>query len=139
MKEALLGAVLFISLGAHCIAQHATAQNGYYPSGYNGDTWTGVLTAVDDDSREMNLSCTDNKHGKTETFVGILEEGYITKTKGGHEVELKPSMIPLGTHLTVFYNIQTKKDKGEKVKVNTIFLIKGIPNLKRAQSFFKAF
>lgn len=139
MRKILFLMVGLSSLSTIAWAQHGTAKSGYYPNTYNGDAWTGTLTTVSDDRREMTLSYTDEKHRKTETFVGVLENGHITQTKDGQKYDLKPSMIPVGARLTVYYTVATKKEGEKKIKVNMIFLIKGIPNLKAVQTYFKAF
>ncbi len=89
-----------------------------------GDIWTGVLTAIDDDTRQITLTYTNGT--KTESFVGALEKGYLAKLSDGPECELKPSNLGKGTKLTVFYYTDTEKVQGKKVQVHTIFLIKGI-------------
>jgi hypothetical protein len=139
MKTAALGAIIFLSITATVSAQHGTAPNGYYPANFFGDTWTGKLTAVNDSSRELTLSYTDEKHTKTQALTGVLEDGYLTETRDGRRIELKPSMIPIGTDLTVFYYVVKRKEQGKKVMIDTIFLIKGIPNLKARQTYYKAF
>jgi hypothetical protein len=48
-------AALILSVAAGLQAQHGTAQNGYFPMGYAGDTWTGEVSAVNDASREITL------------------------------------------------------------------------------------
>jgi hypothetical protein len=129
MKKLIL--TVAIVLLASCVleAQHGSAPNDYYPPGYSGDTWTGVVTSVDDHSREITLTYT--KGDKTETFTGILKQGYKVKSKDGSEVELKPSEIPTGVRLTVFYSTQTKKVDGNKVKVYEIFRLKQLPEEKK--------
>jgi hypothetical protein len=102
-----------------------------------GDTWTGVLTAADDDTRQITL--TYAKGTKTESFIGVLEKGYLTKPRNGPELELKPSNLPKGTKFTVFYYTDSEKVQGKKVQVNTIFLIEGIPNFRKTLTRFKAF
>ena len=54
-------------------AQHGTAADGYFPVGYEGDTWTGAVTTTDDTTRTVNLTYSSKK--KTETFTGVLKEG----------------------------------------------------------------
>jgi len=100
-------------------AQHGSAPNGYYPPGYTGDTWTGVVSATDDATREITLTYT--KGDKTETFTGVLQPGYKVKLKDGSTAELKPSDFRTGTRLIVYYMQKTRKDGDKKVKYYEIF------------------
>src|SRR5208283_3815083 len=91
--------------------QHGSAPNGYYPSGYSGDIWTGEVVSTDDATREITLTYTNGK--KTETFAGVLIDNYQVKTKDGSMKELKPSGIPKGARIVVFYQPGTKKAECE--------------------------
>ena len=42
-------------------AQHGTVANGYFPMGYEGDTWTGMVTTTDDATRAVNLTYSSKK------------------------------------------------------------------------------
>src|SRR5256885_16752221 len=90
--------LLLVAGGLH--AQHGTAPNGYFPMGYAGDTWSGEVSAVNDANREITLVYNSSK--KTETFVGVLQQGYKVKLKDGSLAELKVSMIPIGRRLRVY-------------------------------------
>ena len=127
-------------LGLSCtaaFAQHGTAENGYYPYTYHGETWTGVVTDRNDDTREVTLAY--NHGSKTETFVGVLQEGYLVKPKDGAVVELKPSNIQPGATLTVYYQRDKVKVHGQKVNANVILLIKGFPNHKLVNTTYMVF
>ncbi len=102
-------------------AQHGTAPAGYYPLGYNGDTWTGEVVSADDSTREITLTYTGEK--KSETFTGLLKDNYQVKMKDGSMKELKPSGIPKGARIMVFYQPKTRKVDGNKVKYYEIFQI----------------
>jgi hypothetical protein len=118
MKNGLLaGAFLFLAGVAQ--AQHGTAPGGYYPLNYHGDTWTGTVTAVSDQTREIVLSYSDKD--KTEVFTGLLQAGYKIKLKNGSMKELKPSDIPIGAQLFVYYTVDVKKVDGKRVKTYEIF------------------
>ena len=110
---------LLLALASPGFAQHGEAPNGYYPPGYGGDTWTGEVTATNDATREITLMYT--KGSKTETFTGVLREGYKVKLKDGTPHDLKPSEIAPGTRIKVFYSQKTKKDADKKVKYYEIF------------------
>jgi hypothetical protein len=92
---------IVLSVSGIAWAQHGTAPGGYYPMGYQGDTWTGTVTAANDNTREITLSYT--KGDKTETFTGVLQAGFSLKTKDGSMREAKPSDIPIGMRLVVYY------------------------------------
>ena len=111
---------------AMALGQHGTAPTGYWPLGYNGDTWTGEGTHLDDATRQITLSY--RKGDKSESFVGVLKDGYKVKRKDGSEHELKVSEIPLGSRLTVYYNIRTRKVGGKKEKYNEIISLSRAPD-----------
>lgn len=100
-------------------ARHGSAENGYYPMGFHGDTWTGVVSATDDPAREITLVFT--KGSKTETFIGVLEQGHKVKSSDGTPHVLKASEIPLGTRLKVYYIPRERQVEGRKVTFNEIF------------------
>jgi hypothetical protein len=124
-------------LAGSASAQHGQASNGYYPSEYAGDTWTGVVSNVDETTGEFTLTYT--KGNKTETFTGVPEEGYVVAPKNGPERPLKPTDIHVGTALTVYYMVSSKKVDGKKVTVNTVFTIKSIPNNRHYATIYRAF
>jgi hypothetical protein len=131
---------IFLLLFATCpavSAQHGTAEDGYYPDHYSGDTWTGIVASVSDNTREVTLTFT--RGAKTESFVGILEKGYLAKPVKGAGRELNPSDLRLGIKIKVYYHVETKKVQDKKIKINRIFLIEGIPNLAGRRLQFKAF
>jgi len=133
----LVGLLVFAGLSS---AQHGTADNGYYPAGYHGDTWTGTVLSADQKTGEITLSCT--KAGKTETFVGVPEAGYLVRERNGSVVATRPlrmTDIPIGKTIKVWYSPQTQKVDGSKVKVNSIFLIDIVGNVKPGQAYFKSF
>jgi len=134
IAAAFLGILL---IGGAVYAQHGTAPNGYYPAGYTGNTWTGVVSNVNEATGEFTLTYT--KGNKTETFVGVPEEGYVVAPKGGSERPLKLSDIHVGRTMTVFYNVLTNKVDGKKVTVNSVININSIPNNKKEMTHFTAF
>ncbi|HEY9432872.1 MAG TPA: hypothetical protein VI260_15520 [Blastocatellia bacterium] len=126
MNKLLIAPILIVFCIANAYAQKGAAEPDYYPMGYNGDTWTGEVTATDDSKREITLSY--KKKDKEETFVGALEEGYAVKMKDGSMRELKVSEIPTGTRIKVYYITKTKKDaSGAKTKFNQIIKIRFLP------------
>lgn len=127
----------FLLVASTVSAQHGKAPNGYYPQGYAGDIWTGIVSSVDETTGEFTLTYT--KGNKTETFVGIPEVGYLVAPKDGPERPLKSSDIHIGRTITVFYMSVTKKIDGKKVTLNTVFSINSIPNNKVERRDFMAF
>lgn len=116
-----LSLVLFAMFCTPSFGQHGSAPQGYYPLGYAGDIWTGEVVSTDDATREITLTYTDGK--KSETFTGILKENYQVKMKDGSMKELKPSGIPKGARITVYYEARTKKVDGKKEKYFEIFQV----------------
>ena len=100
------------------LGQHGTAENGYYPAGYRGDTWTGVVVSASEQTGEITLSYT--KGGKSQTFVGVPEAGYLVHEHSGATRPLKMSDIQVGKIITVWYLEETTKVGGGKVKVNNL-------------------
>ena len=127
---------LFVFASA-AFGQHGAAENGYYPPGYQGDTWTGVVVSASEQTGEITLSYT--KGGKSQTFVGVPEAGYLVHEHSGTTRPLKMSDIPIGKIIKVWYMEETKKVGGSKVKVNTIFLIDAVANAKAGRTDFKGF
>ena len=83
-----------------------------------GDIWTGEVVATNEITREITIKHTDKN--KTETFSGILEEGYKVKMKDGSLRELRVSEIPPGTRIRVSYKTKQQVVGGQKMKVNII-------------------
>lgn len=129
--------IALFAFASSAFAQHGTADNGYYPPAYAGDTWTGVVVSANEQNREITLSYT--KNGKSQTFIGVPEDGYLVHERNGPTRPLKMSDVPIGRTIKVWYMSETKKVDGHKVKVNTIFLIDAIANAKVSRMDFKAF
>ena len=116
--------LFFILLVVACTAkaQHGTAGSGYFPQGYNGDTWTGNVTATDDATRSITLVYSNK--GKTETFTGTLKAPCCkVKMVDGSMKDLKVSEISLGRRMIVFYIPTTTKVDGQKTTVNEIIKV----------------
>lgn len=78
-----------------------------------------ILSIIHCASREITLIYNNGK--KTETFVGVLQQGYKVKLKDGSLAEPKLSMIPAGTRLKVYYIAKNRKVNGLKEKFYEIF------------------
>lgn len=128
MKELFLTAAFLLVLSGTAMAQKGTAEAGYYPPEYGGDTWTGEVAAINESSREFTL--TYGKGDNIQTFVGILAKGYRVKMKDGKDYELKMGDLN-ETRLTAYYMTKSKKGSdGVKVKTNEVFKIKFLPKDK---------
>ena len=100
-------------------SQKGTAPNGYYPPGYNGFTFSGVVESTD--AGQLILVYTsDRKH---EQFVGRLEAPCIWTDKAGTTHTIEVSSIPAGDVLTAFYNPVTIKSGNQKIRENLILAI----------------
>jgi 3D (Asp-Asp-Asp) domain-containing protein len=119
VRKVLLAVTVVLLLTTAVWPQHGSAPPGYYPPTYSGDTWTGTVSAVDDQMREITLTYT--KNSKTQTFTGVLKAGLKGKRQDGTEIEVKPSDFPIGSRLLVYYTEETKKVQGQKIKTNEIF------------------
>jgi hypothetical protein len=105
--------LLFASIA---FGQHGTAPNGYYPSSYNGDIFSGKVTAVDEASELITVSV--QKSNKTETFVGRLHEPCAVPSKDGKPMTALD--LPVGTDVTVFFDTNVHTDGIKSVKENSI-------------------
>jgi len=133
----VLAFCLFVLKPGLVRAQHGTAESGYFPPSYAGDTFSGTVTAVNDSSRELTLTYTDNANKKSETFVGVIADGYVARWKDGTAHPLKPSDLPVGTKVKVYYMTKQAKVDGKKTKINTIIQIKEAPNLGKQYATFQ--
>ena len=120
MIKILAALALCIGGGAAALAQHGTAESGVYPLPYSGDTWTGEVTSINEDTREFTL--TYKKGKKTETFVGVLPKSYKVRMSDGSTDELKMADL-VGKRFRAYYIVKSKKVDGQKVKWNDVFKI----------------
>ena len=93
-----------------------------------GDTWTGIVTNVNQSTFEITLTYT--KGHKTQTFVGKPEKDYLIAPKNCPVRALRPSDIHVGRKLTVYYMSERKTVHGKEITVNTIVLIPSVRNNK---------
>lgn len=126
--KSLLFLVLVLAFAGVCSAQKGTAEPDYYPMNYSGETWTGEVTAANEDTREFTLTYT--KGEKTQTFAGVLAKGYTVKMKDGRDHEIKMSQL-LGMRVRAYFITKMQKDvTGQKIKTNEVFKIKFVPKDK---------
>src|SRR5258708_16289147 len=125
MRHTLLAVFLLPAITGVLHGQHGTASSGYFPMGFSGDTWTGEVSTVNDATREITLVYNGKK--KTESFVGVLQEGYQAKLKDGTVAEVKLSLLHPGRRLRVYYMAKDRKVDGHKEKFYEIFQIDFLP------------
>jgi hypothetical protein len=124
MKTLALALAVFLAGAGVSTAQKGTAESDYYPMGYAGDTWTGEVTSINEDTREFTL--TYRKSDKEQTFVGVLPKRYTVKMKDGSDHEVRMSEL-IGMRLKAYYMTKSKKVNDQKVKTNEVFKIKFLP------------
>lgn len=82
-----------------------------------GDAWKGVVESADEATREVKVVGLDKK---TETFTGVLQDGYQVKMKDGTSRELKMSDFKPGLRVRLWYKSKTQDVAGQRTKVNLI-------------------
>lgn len=117
-----LACVLLATPAATVAAQHGDAGSDFQAPGFMGDTWTGQVTVVDPDKREITLSAATKKG--TETFVAYLPDHFVN---GDDKNEVKMSDFAVGQNLRVYYIPKSPKINGQKVKRNEIIRIESVP------------
>ncbi|MGH9432760.1 MAG: hypothetical protein ACRD3T_14550 [Terriglobia bacterium] len=126
VRASFAAALLLLTVNAVAQPQYGTAENGYWPMGYHGDTFTGVVTAADDASRSITLTYTNPKNGKTETLTASFKKGYMARWSDGSNHQVKPSDFKIGSHLKIYYTTQEHKVNGKRVKTTSILLFKTV-------------
>ena len=72
MKRLFVALACLIFYAGVSVAQQGTAEPDYYPMGYSGETWTGEVTAFDNERRTLTLTHTSGK--KVSTFVASIPD-----------------------------------------------------------------
>ncbi len=115
-------AFAFLLAATAALAQYGTSAPGYFPNEYTGDTFKGVLTAVNGDQ----ISVTFTSGSKTEVFTGRFEnvcEYPNQDNNSGTARTLAPGSIPMGSGLTAYFMAKTSKQYEKKIKENWIIAI----------------
>ena len=131
-KEHKLDVSLAPSFGVRGKDYSIQAKRGYFfvpgPSAVDGhrqvghqDTWTGGVSATDDTARTITLSYANGEG--TESFTASLPEHFKVRMSDGSAQELKPSALPVGMRLTLYYIRTTEKFFGKSWTTNKIFWI----------------
>jgi hypothetical protein len=90
-------------------AQYGSAPNNYYPQGYHGATFTGAVAQMNNDAITLTYT-----HGsKADTF-----EGYVAARC--NLPATRATVVKKGAVITVFYEPETIKTNGQKLKKNRI-------------------
>src|SRR5258708_3020198 len=82
MKRAFAAVVFVVLYSGVSLAQKGKAEPDYYPLGYSGDTWTGQVTAFDNEQRTLTLT-----YGKDKlTFIATIPDApYEWRRNGRNE------------------------------------------------------
>ena len=127
MRTLLLLALVLVATNGAAIAQKGTAEPDYYPMNYAGDIWTGIVTSVNEDTREFTL--TYKKKDKEETFVGVLPKEYRHKMADRTFQQIKLDDL-MGMTIRAYYMSKTKKVNDQKLKYNDVFKFKIVARAK---------
>lgn len=102
-----------------------------------GEIFTGQVVTADEASREITLQYVGKD--ETESFVGVLKEGYQVKMKDGIARELKLSKLTPGTRIRVYYKKTSKEVRGQKITTNAISRIEflGLDEFSRMRELMK--
>ena len=109
MRRIVFAGLMISVLTTFAFAQKATT--------IIGDTWTGIVESTNEATREITIV---NPNKKTETFVGVLKEGYQVKMKDGTLRELKVSDLKPGMRVRFLYKSATVAINGRETKVKLI-------------------
>jgi hypothetical protein len=109
MRRLTFAGVIILVSTTFSLAQKATT--------IIGDTWTGIVESTNEATREITIV---NPDKKTETFTGVLKEGYQVKMKDGTSRELKVSDLKPGMRVRLLYKSTTLKAGGQETKVKLI-------------------
>jgi hypothetical protein len=72
MKRLLVALIVLILCAGVSVAQKGKAEPDYYPLGYSGDTWTGKVTAFDNERRILTLTHASGKD--VLTFIASIPD-----------------------------------------------------------------
>jgi len=96
--------LLLLSFEPIAFCQYGIAPNGYYPPHYDGNIFSGRVTAVDEASGNITISFEKDK--KVETFVGHLQQGCAVPSKDG--TPMTALDLPIGTDITAYFETVSK-------------------------------
>ena len=113
MKTILIAAVILCGFTGLVVAQKKDT--------FIGTMVIGEVAGTAPDTREITIKY-PGKEG-TETFSGILADGYKLKMKDGSSRELKIDEITPGIRVKVLYKTKHENVGGQKKKINRIFSI----------------
>ncbi len=115
--QILLFALPFLSIIA--FAQYGTAPSNYYPNSYGGSVFKGVVT----ENIDNQIVLTFTKGDSTQTFTAPFETGCSVPTTPPGGPPVMPADIPKGTAMTAFFNTNTRKVDGKKIKENVVIAV----------------
>lgn len=126
-------ALSIAAISASAFGQHGTAGPGLYTFNYHGDTWTGVISALDVKSRTITLTYETKK--KRETFDAVLQDPLRIEVLDSDR-RIKLDDFKVGDRVFAYYIAKGQKrpavDKnGKKMEIvadsNIIFRIDLLP------------
>jgi hypothetical protein len=115
MKRALLASLAIVSLASIVYSQKRET--------ILGNAFQGVVVSSNETTREITISYTDTAKNQTETFVGVLKQGYLVKLRDGTQRELQMSEIKPGARVRVLYKEKSDNVAGKKVKFSQIISV----------------
>jgi len=115
VRTATFATIVILILAVLVYPQRATT--------FLGKAFTGVVVSSNETTREITISYTDASQNKTETFVGVLKQGYMVRLRDGTRRELLMSDLKPGLRVRVLYKENSEKVGGQKVKVATIISV----------------
>ncbi len=111
--------IVICAAGLPLRGQRAVASPGYYPSSYSGDTFTGVVKAVDVNEQSLTIAYDGGK--RRETFIGRLERPCAVPSRSDRPLTVAD--IDIGTHVTAYYTNKPRKVHGKKQADNHIIAL----------------
>lgn len=115
MRRALLASLAIVSLASIVYSQKRET--------ILGNAFQGVVVSSNETTREITITYTDTAKNQTETFVGVLKQGYLIKLRDGTQRELQMSEIKPGARVRVLYKEKSDNVAGKKVKFSQIISV----------------
>jgi hypothetical protein len=115
MKRALLASLAIVSLASIVYSQKRET--------ILGNAFQGVVVSSNETTREITITYTDTAKNQTETFVGVLKQGYLVKLRDGTQRELQMSEIKPGVRVRVLYKEKSDNVAGKKIKFSQIISV----------------
>ncbi len=116
LRRLISSGLLMLVLIGMAAAQKGTARNGYYPSGYNGSTFTGKVVQTTDDTITLSYI-----HGsKTDIFEAFAAAPCNLPSSKISTQPMPLSKVQTGAVVTLFYAGRETKIDGKRQKRNQV-------------------